>query len=160
MVIKMENIRRAEENDINKINKLLYEVQDVYHRAGPDLFNGNTKQYTDLELKEIINDDTKLVFVYEDDKQINGYAFCIIKEEVSHTLTNIKILYIDDLCVEEASRHNHIGTKLYSFTLEYAKRIGYYNLTLNVWTDNKDALKFYEKIDLHSQKNAMKRILD
>ena len=160
MAIKMENIRRAEENDINKINKLLYEAQDVYHRAGPDLFKGNTKQYTDLELKEIINDDTKLVFVYEDDKQIKGYAFCIIKEEVSHTLTNIKILYIDDLCVEEASRHNYIGTKLYSYTLEYAKRIGYYNLTLNVWTDNKDALKFYEKIGLHPQKNAMKRILD
>lgn len=98
MAIKMENIRRAEENDINKINKLLYEAQDVYHRAGPDLFNGNTKQYTDLELKEIINDDTKLVFVYEDDKQIKGYAFCIIKEEASHTLTNIKTIYRWFMC--------------------------------------------------------------
>lgn len=160
MVIKVEKIRRTEENDINEINKLLYVVQEVYHRARPNLFKGNTKKYTDLELKEIIKDDTKLVFVYEDDKQIKGYAFCIIKEEVSHTFTKIKTAYIDDLCVEEASRRSHIGTKLYSFTLEYAKRIGGYNLTLNVWADNKDALKFYEKIGLHSQKIAMERILD
>ncbi len=160
MVIKVEKIRRTEENDINEINKLLYVVQEVYHRARPNLFKGNTKKYTDLELKEIIKDDTKLVFVYEDDKQINGYAFCIIKEEVSHILTKIKTAYIDDLCVEEASRRNHIGTKLYSFTLEYAKRIGGYNLTLNVLADNKDALKLYEKIGLHSQKIAMERILD
>ncbi len=160
MVIKVEKIRRMEENDINEINKLLYVVQEVYHRARPNLFKGNTKKYTDLELKEIIKDDTKLVFVYEDDKQIKGYAFCIIKEEVSHTFTKIKTAYIDDLCVEEASRRNHIGTKLYSFTLEYAKRIGGYNLTLNVWADNKDALKLYEKIGLHSQKIAMERILD
>lgn len=160
MVIKVEKIRRTEENDINEINKLLYVVQEVYHRARPNLFKDNTKKYTDLELKEIIKDDTKLVFVYEDDKQIKGYAFCIIKEEVSHTFTKIKTAYIDDLCVEEASRRNHIGTKLYSFTLEYAKRIGGYNLTLNVWADNKDALKFYEKIGLHSQKIAMERILD
>ena len=162
MVIKVEKIRRTEENDINEINKLLYVVQEVYHRARSYLFKGNTKKYTDLELKEIIKDDTKFVFVYEDDKQIKGYAFCIIKEEVSHILTNIKTIYyiIDDLGVEEASRHNYIGTKLYSFTLEYAKRIGCYNLTLNVWADNKDALKFYEKIGLHSQKIAMERILD
>lgn len=162
MVIKVEKIRRTEENDVNEINKLLYVVQEVYHRVRPNLFKGNTKKYTDLELKEIIKDDTKLVFVYEDDKQIKGYAFCIIKEEVSHILTNIKTIYyiIDDLCVEESSRRNHIGTKLYSFTLEYAKRIGCYNLTLNVWADNKDALKLYEKIGLHSQKIAMERILD
>ena len=94
MVIKVEKIRRTEENDINEINKLLYVVQEVYHRARSYLFKGNTKKYTDLELKEIIKDDTKLVFVYEDDKQIKGYAFCIIKEEVSHTFTKIKTAYI------------------------------------------------------------------
>lgn len=154
----MEKIRKAQETDINQINKLLYEVQEVHHKVRPDLFKGNTKKYTDNELKEILKDDAKPIFVYEDDK-IEGYAFCIIKEEKSHTLTNIKTLYIDDLCVDEKSRGHHVGLKLYNYVLEYAKSIGCYNLTLNVWADNKNALQFYEKIGLKPQKIGMEKIL-
>ena len=154
----MEKIRRATVNDIEILAKLLYEVQSVHHHVRPDLFKENTKKYTDDELVNIIKNDSTPIFVYENGK-ILGYAFCIIKEEISHTLTNIKTLYIDDLCVDENARRNHIGMKLYNFVLEYAKSIKCYNLTLNVWADNINALKFYEKIGLKSQKIGMEKIL-
>lgn len=34
-----------------------------------------------------------------------------------------------------------------------------YNVTLNVWADNKDAVHFYEKIGMHIQKIGMEKIL-
>ena len=74
-------------------------------------------------------------------------------------MTDIKTLYIDDLCVDQGARGGHIGTALYEDVTAWAKAQGYYNVTLNVWADNKSALKFYESLDLHVQKIGMEKIL-
>ena len=59
-------------------------------------------------------------------------------------MTDIKTLYIDDLCVDETMRGKHIGKLLYNAALDYAREHGCYNLTLNVWSCNESAMKFYE----------------
>mgnify|MGYP001660293713 FL=1 len=74
-------------------------------------------------------------------------------------MTDVKTLYIDDLCVDENERGKHIGKTLYDFVVSYAKKNGYYNVTLNVWADNKKAVGFYEKIGLRVQKIGMEKIL-
>ena len=50
----------------------------------------------------------------------------------------IKTLFIEDLCVDQAARGQKIGDQLYQFAVSYAKEIGCYNLTLNVWNDNEE----------------------
>ena len=40
-----------------------------------------------------------------------------------------KTLYIDDLCVDENIRGQHIGRRLYEYVKQYAKETGCYNLT-------------------------------
>ncbi len=50
-----------------------------------------------------------------------------------NVLTDMKNLYIDDLCVDENMRDKHVGTVIYDYVKKYAKEIGCYNLTLNVW---------------------------
>lgn len=153
------NIRKANKNDIDSLAKLLLEVQKVHSLARPDLFIAGTRKYTDKELENILLDDTKPIFVADINGNISGYAFCIVSCPTSHTLQPIKNLYIDDLCVDENYRGKHIGTKLYNYVIEYAKSINCYNVTLNVWADNKEAVKFYEKIGLKIQKIGMEKIL-
>jgi ribosomal protein S18 acetylase RimI-like enzyme len=154
------SIRRACERDMPVINKLLYEVSKVHSDARPDLFKPGTKKYNDGELKKIIADDSTPVFVAETDGRVLGYAFCIHKQFTDdNILTDIKTLYIDDLCVDEAARGKHIGRALYDYVLNYAKKAGCYNVTLNVWADNKSAMRFYEKIGLRVQKMGMEKIL-
>ncbi len=153
-------IRRAKINDINYLNKLLYQVHDVHHQVRPDLFKEGTKKYTDQELIELINDETKPIFVYEENNVVLGYAFCVFKENKNdNNLTDIKTLYIDDLCVDKETRGKHIGTSLYNYVLEYAKDNGCYEVTLNVWADNVQALNFYKHIGLKIQKIGMEKIL-
>lgn len=153
-------IRRAKEEDIPYLNKLLYQVHKVHHEVRPDLFKDGTKKYTDNELIALIHDDLKPIFVFEKNNEILGYAFCVHIEHINdNNLTDIKTLYIDDLCVDENARGQHIGTKLYEYVLDYAKKQGYYEVTLNVWADNKNALKFYESIGLRIQKIGMEKIL-
>jgi ribosomal protein S18 acetylase RimI-like enzyme len=76
-----------------------------------------------------------------------------------HVLTPIKSLYIDDLCVDERCRGKHIGAKLFDFVKAYAREIGCYNVTLNVWACNSGALKFYEKCGMQVQKMGMETVL-
>lgn len=153
-------IRRASENDIPSIDKLLYEVHKVHSDVRPDLFKVGKKKYNDAELGEILHDDSRPVFAAVLDGNLVGYAFCIFKQfDDDSSMTNIKTLYIDDLCVEENRRGEHIGSKLYEYVLDYAKKSGCYNVTLNVWADNKKALGFYEKLGLKVQKIGMEKIL-
>ena len=154
-------IRRAKESDMTGINQLLLQVLMVHHNQRPDLFKGNTKKYTDKELKAIIEDDMKPIFVAVDkDETVLGYAFCQYIQHINdNILTDIKSLYIDDLCVDEKSRGTHIGKSLYQYVVDYARNSGCYNVTLNVWSCNKNALQFYEKCGLVPQKIGMEKIL-
>lgn len=154
-------IRRAVEADIPGINRLLYQVLEVHHNGRPDLFKAGGKKYTDEQLKEILKDDTRPVFAAVDgDENVLGYAFCVFKQHMKdQILTDIRTLYIDDLCVDETVRGQHIGKKLYEYVLSYARENQCYNVTLNVWACNENAAKFYEKCGLKPQKTGMEIIL-
>lgn len=158
----IENIkmRRALPSDADTINKLLFQVLKVHSDARPDVFKAGTKKYTDSELLRIIDDDSRPIFVAEKDGQVLGYAFCIHQQFIdNNNMTDIKTLYIDDLCVDENARNMHIGTALYNYVLKYAEENSYYNVTLNVWADNVNAVKFYEKLGLRKQKIGMEKII-
>ncbi len=154
-------IRRAQEQDIPDVLKLLVQVCMVHHNGRPDLFKGPATKYTAEQLKEIFADDNKPVFVLvNEEERVLGYAFCIHQEHPGdNILTDIRTLYIDDLCVDEACRGQHVGRQLYEHVLDYAKKNGYYNVTLNVWSCNEPAMKFYEKCGLVPQKIGMEKIL-
>jgi len=155
------NIRRAQQKDMEGINRLLNQVLMVHHKGRPDIFKANVKKYTDEELTLIIGDDSRPVFVAVDEEdKVLGYAFCIFQQHVNNNiLTDIKTLYIDDLCVEEALRGKHMGRQLYDYVVAFAKEQGCYNLTLNVWSCNESAMKFYESCGLTPQKVGMETIL-
>lgn len=154
-------IRRAEEKDMRGINELLFQVLMVHHQGRPDLFKSGGKKYTDEELKAILHNDQTPVFVgVDDNEQVLGYAFCIFCQHFNNNiLTDIKTLYIDDLCVDQNLRGQHIGKKLYNYVLSFAKEQGCYNVTLNVWACNEGAKKFYEACGLVPQKIGMEKIL-
>ncbi len=154
------NIRRAVPSDMNGLNRLLRQVLEVHHQGRPDLFKGGVKKYTDVELAAILADNSRPVFVAVDEQEeVLGYCFCVFQQLQSHILTDVKTLYIDDLCVDEHCRGQHIGKSLYDFVHSYAKESGCYNLTLNVWSLNEGAMKFYEKCGLKPQKIALETIL-
>lgn len=154
-------IRRAMEKDMDGINNLLQQVCLVHHKGRPDLFKYGAKKYTDDQLKAIIYDDNRPIFTATDENgKVLGYAFCIFQQHINdNILTDIKTLYIDDLCVDENIRGRHIGRQLYEAVLAFARKQGCYNVTLNVWSLNEPAMKFYESCGLKPQKVGMETIL-
>ncbi len=153
-------IRMAKEKDLQKIGDLLSQVCLVHHNGRPDIFKVGRK-YSEEELKELLADENRPVLVRVDDNdEVMGYCFCMFQQHVDNSvLTDIKTLYIDDLCVDENLRGKHIGKELYLAATELAKKSGCYNLTLNVWSCNPSAMRFYKAQGLVPQKVGMELIL-
>lgn len=155
-------IRHAEIKDIPGILKLLIQVDMVHHNGRPDLFKGPATKYSAEELSEIISDDKTPVFVCVDhEENVLAHAFCISRQEKDNAvLTDVRTLYIDDICVDEEARGKHIGSMIYNEVLCYAKEQGFYNITLNVWACNPGAMKFYEAMGLVPQKVCMEKVIN
>lgn len=152
-------IRKANKNDIGRIIELLHQVDMVHHEIRPDLFKPYTTKYNEQELEALLDNDSKPIFVY-DDGEVLGHAFCQITDVKSHKLLqDAKTLYIDDICVDEKARGKHVGKALYEFVRDYAKSIGCYNITLNVWEGNDPALSFYKNMGMKVQKTGMEEII-
>ena len=152
-------IRKAEKRDIPSIIELLHQVNMVHHVLRPDLFKPYTTKYNEQELEALIGDDSKPIFVY-DDGGVLGHAFCMITEvKGDKLLQDLKTLYIDDICVDENARGQHVGKALYEYVRDYALSIGCNNITLNVWDGNDAALNFYRNMGMKVQKTTMEVIL-
>ena len=154
-------VRRAAKEDIPGILKLLVQVDMVHHKGRPDLFKGPATKYNETELEGIIADESTPVFVLTDPEgNVKGHAFAVHKQvKDSAVITDIRTLYVDDICVDESCRGQGIGRLLYDAVKDYAKTQGFYNITLNVWNCNPSAMKFYESLGLAPQKVCMEEIL-
>lgn len=152
-------VRKATQKDIQRIMDLLHQVDMVHHDIRPDLFKPYTTKYNEQELEALLDDDSNPIFVY-DDGEVRGHAFCQVTEvKDHHLLQDVKTLYIDDICVDETARGQHVGRALYEFVRDYARSIGCYHITLNVWEGNDAAYRFYKSMGMGVQKTGMEMIL-
>ncbi len=156
----MHTVRRAEGRDIPEILRLLVQVNMVHHNGRPDLFKGPTTKYTEAELAQILQNDDTPVFICADDQgRVLGHGFCILQRFGGQLMTEHDTLYVDDICVDEAARGMGVGRAIYDYIVDYARSLGCYNVTLNVWTCNPGAKAFYEKLGLKPYRVSMEQIL-
>ena len=156
----MNSVRLAEEKDIPAILDLLVQVDLVHHNGRPDLFKGPATKYSAEELKAILMDGEKPVFVCTDEEgRVLGHGFCIMQRSGGRLMVEHTTLYIDDICVDEKARGQGVGRALYEQILVYARERSCYNVTLNVWSCNPGARAFYEKLGMTPYKTGMEKIL-
>lgn len=153
-------IRFAEIEDIPGILMLLRQVGLVHHKGRPDIFRCNAQKYGASQVIAMLNKPATPIFVAVEEKKVLGYCFCIVKEhKLDPVIADHTELYIDDLCVDEGCRGQHVGKALYENACRYARQRGCYNVTLNVWSCNEGAIRFYESCGLKPQKIGMETIL-
>ena len=154
-------IRKAEERDIPQIMELLGQVLQIHADIRPDIFIPNTTKYTNAELIDMLKEETKPIYVAvaENDRCL-GYAFCQLKKQpFSNNMVQFTSLFIDDLCVDKNTRGQHVGRTLFEYVKSEAKKLGCYEVTLNVWEGNTSAEKFYEKMGMKTKERQMEYIL-
>lgn len=154
-------IRKAQEKDIPRIIELLGQVLQIHAEIRPDIFIPDTTKYTEQELAALLKDEKKPIYVAVNEEDVcMGYAFCQVKEQpFSNNMVQFQSLFIDDLCVDRFARGQHIGESLFDYVKQEAKRMGCYEVTLNVWAGNTSAEKFYEKMGMKTKERQLEYIL-
>lgn len=154
-------IRKAQEKDVSRIVELLGQVLQIHAEIRPDIFIPDTTKYTEQELAALLKDEKKPIYVAVNEEDVcMGYAFCQMKEQpFSNNMVQFQSLFIDDLCVDRFARGRHIGESLFDYVKQEAKRMGCYEVTLNVWAGNTSAEKFYEKMEMKTKERQLEYIL-
>ena len=154
-------IRKAQEKDISRIIELLGQVLQIHAEIRPDIFIPDTTKYTEQELAALLKDEKKPIYVAVNEEDVcMGYASCQMKEQpFSNNMVQFQSLFIDDLCVDRFARGQHIGESLFDYVKQEAKRMGCYEVTLNVWAGNTSAEKFYEKMGMKTNERQLEYIL-
>lgn len=154
-------IRKAQEKDIPRIIELLGQALQIHAEIRPDIFIPDTTKYTEQELAALLKDEKKPIYVAVNEEDVcMGYAFCQMKEQpFSNNMVQFQSLFIDDLCVDRFARGQHIGESLFDYVKQEAKRMGCYEVTLNVWAGNTSAEKFYEKMGMKTKERQLEYIL-
>ncbi len=154
-------IRRAESKDTGRILELLREVLELHAGIRPDIFISGTTKYTGPELEKIFRDESRPVYVAADENDdVLGYAFCQLREQpFSNNMVPFLSMFIDDLCVDARYRGMQIGQQLFEHVKTEARRLGCYEITLNVWAGNDRAEHFYEKMGMKTKERQLEYIL-
>lgn len=154
-------IRKVQEKDIPRIIELLGQVLQIHAEIRPDIFIPDTTKYTEQELAALLKDEKKPIYVAVNEEDVcMGYAFCQMKEQpFSNNMVQFQSLFIDDLCVDRFARGQHIGESLFDYVKQEAKKMGCYEVTLNVWAGNTSAEKFYEKMGMKTKERQLEYIL-
>lgn len=154
-------IRFAQAKDVPGILALLRQVGQVHHEGRPDLFRAGAQKYGASQVMAMLFKTQTPIFVAVEGDAVLGYGFCTVNTHESNPVfTEHTTLYIDDLCVDENHRRQHIGTAIYQEILRYARARKCHNVTLNVWCCNRAALEFYEKCGLKPQKIGLETVLE
>ena len=160
-VMNTMTIRRAEEKDIDRLIELLHQVLELHAEIRPDVFRSGTTKYTKEELRPMLSDEQKPIYVAVDENnEVIAYAFCQLREPpFSNTMVPFKSFFVDDFCVDAKARGGHVGKRVFEFIKQEAVRLGCYEVTLNVWSGNDDAERFYEKMGMKTKERQMELIL-
>ncbi len=149
-------VRRATVKDIPFLLALLSQVLEVHASIKPDYFVSGYTKYNSTELEDILDDESKRVYVAEINGAAVGYAFCDIKEMPAKPFVqHFKYMYIDDICIDSNFRGKGVATKIFEHVKEEAGALGCRDITLNVWTGNRRAFAFYQKMGMKPQKTTM-----
>ena len=140
------NIRPAHQSDSPEIGKLLAQIVQVHYDVRPDIFRQSYRNESDYMVNPQNMDAPVFVAVNEQNRVV-GCLWCIIERMRDNSMkVNRDWLVIDDICVDEEYRWHGIGGQLVDYAKHLAQERGLRRIELNVYENNRDAVRFYEHI--------------
>lgn len=154
-------IRQIEKEDYDSVLRMLAEIAALHHRGRPDVFADGGAKYTHADLDRLSADPNNRIFVADCvDRRCAGYLFCRINAEEPHPPKRAgRTLWIDDLYVDPAFRHDGVGRALMARAEAFARGQSCERVELNVWRFNEDAVSFYERCGMRVQRQIMELTL-
>jgi len=143
-------VRRAEPGDAAAIVGLMVEVQALHVAGRPDLFKpGGTENAA--EVRERMQASDNFMWVASIDTATVGYAYARLLDEAENRWKfAARSIILDQMGVKNGFRERGIGRALWNAVLDVAKAERAERVILNVWSFNRGAREFYDRLGLTS----------
>ena len=151
-------IKPAAINDFEEINRLI-EIADKLHReAFPEMFvkpKGPVRERAYIE--KLINDQKTGFFLAELDGELMGLIQGTIWESPAiPIMSNEQYGMIENLVVMSEYRRKGVGKELFNKLNDWFVSNGIYDIRLNVFEFNQEAISFYKKLGFLNYSRRMK----
>ena len=141
-------IRRAKPYDLAPLAKLLRQLHEHHVRLVPESHRMPFDGYFEMQMRSFFEDEKMHIFVEELGGAITAYAVVNIFERDRAERIPARILYIEHFAVDENSRRQGSGTRLFEHLKGFAKENGCSLIQLGAAAKNADALSFYESMGM------------
>ena len=118
----------------------------LHYNGRSDVFPDMTYERLKKNLLEVFDFSNKKVFVIEEDSKKIGFIILEFRTRKN------KLIFVDELYVDEDYRKMGYGKKLMDFAYSFAKENDCSRVELNCWCFNEDANNFYKKLGYKEQR--------
>ena len=136
-------LQLATNSDRAAINELARQVHALHVEWRPDIFCTAEELYPQERFDEHLKN--RELYVAKIEGNVVGYTLLIIRDSNHIGMTPRRIMEIDQFGVHEAARGHGIGTEMMADIRALAKAFRCTHLKLNVYPQNEDAIRFYER---------------
>ncbi len=141
-------IRKAKSNDFKQVHELVIAVHNLHVKERGDIYKDT--EPLDIEtFKDELANINNLYLVAEKEGKIVGICFAEIKNiKDSKIMKKRRILNIKEISVKKGEQRQGIGKKLYNEMTKLVKKQDIDSIELLVWRFNREAIKFYESLNM------------
>lgn len=152
-------IRRAGIDDVEQLRLLYQELEEDGVRYQPEHFVVGER--SNEFFQSVFESADQDILVAEEDGKILGFSHVMILEQKKVAcLKPETLLYIQDLDVLESRRSQGIGTLLMEASKRYGKEHGVDFIRTQVFPQNIDGMRFYEKNGFREMMKTIESSLD
>jgi ribosomal protein S18 acetylase RimI-like enzyme len=136
-------LQLARESDWEEIKRLSVQIHDLHVQWRPDIFYHSEEPYPKEAFQKNIHE--RMVYVYKADDTVLGYVVLCLMSKGGPGVMEKKLLRLESICVDEATRGEGIGTAMVAGVRALAKAFGCDGVLLGMHPENEQALRFYQK---------------
>ena len=152
-------IRRAGLDDVEQLRLLYQELEEDGVRYQPEHFVVGER--SNEFFQSVFESADQDILVAEEDGKILGFSHVMILEQKKVAcLKPETLVYIQDLDVLESRRSQGIGTLLMEASKRYGKEHGVDFIRTQVFPQNIDGMRFYEKNGFREMMKTIESSLD
>lgn len=145
----------AQLSDRDAINAMAVQVHAMHVAWRPDIYEMVEELYPLERFREAVKQ--RQLYVAKIDGVIVGYVAVKIRNYDWPGVVKRKVMFVDELCVEELCRGQGIGMEMMSDVRALAAAFGCTDLQLSVYPQNDAAVTFYQKCGFTIQNIGMHR---
>jgi len=144
------HVRLAEPGDAEGIVALMQEVQALHVAGRPDLFKpGGTENAEETRARMLLPDS--FMWVATLDSRIVGYAYGRLSADPENRWRfAARTFTLDQMGTKDGLRRQGIGRALWNAVVDVAKAERADRVVLNVWSFNRGAREFYDRLGFRS----------